>query len=65
MKALLKSIINLEDKARVVNNGRTDSVYFYVNGNNVSVSSPFFEMTEDQQKNELDWFLNGYEFEIN
>lgn len=57
--------VDLSDYSISVNNGRTDGVYFYVNGSNVTVSSYCTELSEDFQRQELEWFLNGTHFEIN
>ena len=51
--------VSLEKYADAINNGRTDGVYFYVNGNNVTVSHPHNQLSEDWQKSEIAWFLKG------
>lgn len=65
MNALVTNSTNLQKRSQVVNAGRTDGTYFYVNGNSVEVSNPSLKMTEEQQISELEWFLNDREFEFN
>lgn len=64
MYAIVLSSENLQRRSEVVNSSRTDGTYFYVNGNSVSVSNPHYEMTSEQQKSELKWFLSDREFTI-
>lgn len=59
MNATVENANGLEAKSNAVNNGRTDGIYFYVNGNHVSVSHPYVELSELRQEEELDWFLTG------
>jgi len=56
---------NLENHATAINNGRTDGLYFYANNGTVSVSHPQCGLSEDVQRMELEWFLNGKKYEIN
>tara|TARA_R110000796_G_scaffold90118_3_gene193810 strand:+ start:463 stop:678 length:216 start_codon:yes stop_codon:yes gene_type:complete len=56
--------VNLENAAKYINRGRTDSTYFYVNGNNVSVSNPYGELSAIEQIIKLEWFLEGRIFEL-
>ena len=60
--AQLQGNVNLEKYADVVNNGRTDGVYFYVNGKNVSVSYVYNQLSEKTQIEELTWFLKGHSY---
>ena len=64
MKATVQNSSNLQKRAEAINTGRTDGTYFYVNGNSVTVSNPFFNITEEGQRLELEWFLNDREFEL-
>lgn len=48
----------------LINNGRTDGVYFYANENRVSVDCWYRQLSEEIQRQELDWFLKGKEYEI-
>lgn len=48
----------------VINNGRTDGVYFYANENRVSVDCWHKQLTKESQIEELNWFLKGKEYEI-
>lgn len=64
MYEIVLSSQNLQRRSEVVNSSRTDGTYFYVNGNSVSVSNPHDEMTSEQQKSELKWFLSDREFTI-
>ena len=57
--AKLQENTNLEQYADAINNGRTDGIYFYVNGKNVSVSYSHNQLTEKTQIEELTWFLKG------
>ena len=57
--AQLHDDVNLEKYADVINNGRNDGVYFYVNGKNISVSYPHNQLSEQSQMEELTWFLKG------
>lgn len=57
--AQLQGNLNLEKYADVINDGRTDGVYFYVNGKNVSVSCAHNQLSEKTQIEELTWFLKG------
>ncbi len=56
---------DLEAYANAINNGRTDGVYFYVNNNTVTVSYAHSQLSEDFQREELEWFLRGKEYIIN
>ena len=60
--AQLQSCIDLEKYADAINNGRTDGIYFYVNGNKVSVSYPHNQLTEEKQIEELTWFLKRHSY---
>ena len=60
--AKLQDSVNLEKYADAINNGRTDGIYFYVNGNTVSVSYCHSQLSEETQKEELNWFLSGRNF---
>jgi hypothetical protein len=63
--ARLLKRVDLSQAAKVVNNGRTDGVSFYVSGcESVTVSAWWYEMSEEKQKSELKWFLKGYEYEL-
>lgn len=63
--AIIKGEVKcLESKAKVINNGRVDDVYFYCNDNRVSVCNPYIQLSESTQKAELDWFLKGYTYTI-
>lgn len=65
MKSLVAQFqgnVNLEKYADAINNGRTDGIYFYVNGNNVSVSCAHNQLSEKTQIEELTWFLKGRSF---
>ena len=64
MKAIVTNTANLEQSANVTNSGRTDGVYFYVNGNSVTVSHPHRVMREEEQTEELNWFLSGKDFKL-
>ena len=66
MIAKLSSVtkLNLDRRADSVNNGRTDGIYFYVNGKHVSVSHPHFKLSIAKQKEELAWFLDDCDFEF-
>lgn len=55
---------SLNAYADAVNNGRTDDRYFYVNGPRVSVSNPYFELSEETQLDELNWFCRGRRYQI-
>lgn len=57
--AQLQDNVNLENYANAINNGRTDGIYFYVNGNKVTVSYCHNKLNEEIQKDELTWFLKG------
>jgi|SanBayMetagenome_1026888.scaffolds.fasta_scaffold09834_11 hypothetical protein len=63
--AILKSECNLDEYADAINNRRADGIYFYVNGKKVSVSYPYSQLSEEMQLEELRWFLDGREYEIN
>ncbi len=52
----------LESLAKIVNNGRTDGVYFYVNEKNVSVHHAHVVLSKEKQVEELDWFLAKKEY---
>jgi hypothetical protein len=65
LTATVKTVCNLALYAKAINNGRTDGIYFYVNDNKVSVSSPYVTLSEAQQLEELGWFLKGKEYDIN
>ena len=52
----------LNNKAKVINNGRTDGCYFYVGSNFVDISNPHHQLSIISQKEELEWFLEGREF---
>ena len=60
--AQLQQNVNLEKYADAINNGRTDGIYFYVNGRNISVSYAHNQLSEKKQKDELTWFLKGHSF---
>lgn len=60
----LKSNCNLDAYANVVNNGRTDGTYFYINQCNVLVCNPHIKLSEETQIEELNWFLKGRDYEI-
>jgi hypothetical protein len=62
--ANLKNSTNLTEAAKVVNNGRNDGIFFYVNGSRVSVASPYVTLSEAQQLEELNWFLKGKVYDI-
>ena len=68
MKTLIAKItdngVNLEKAANYINKGRTDSTYFYVNRNNVSVSNPYTELSKSEQIVKLEWFLEGRTYEL-
>ena len=61
-KILEKDSKQLSEKAKSVNNGRTDGCYFYVSSNFVNISNPHHELPITWQKEELEWFLKGREF---
>jgi len=71
MKTLFATLLtpcpDLSKYADAINNGRTDSVYFYVNGDGdkVSVSYTFGQLSEKAQAEELKWFLSDRNYTIN
>ena len=60
----LKGNCNLDAYAKIVNNGRTDGTYFYINQSDVIVCNPHIKLSEETQIKELNWFLKGKEYEI-
>lgn len=64
MYAAVKDMKNLQDRASVVNSGRTDGYYFYVGDNYVTVDNPDNRPSDDVQKELLEWFLSDREFEL-
>jgi hypothetical protein len=48
-----------------INQGSNDSTYFYVNGKNVTVCSPFCSLSKEHQKSALNWLLEGLEYTLN
>ena len=57
--------LSFEESVKKINNGRTDSTYFYVSGDEVSLSSPFYRLDEKRQKEALIWLLEGLSYELN
>jgi hypothetical protein len=55
---------SLEAYADAVNNGSTSDSYFYVNGHRVSVSNPYYELSEETQLDELNWFCQNRRYQI-
>ena len=47
-----------------VNNGRNDGINFYVNNDIVRVYCWHTQLTEQEQVNLLNWFLDGYNFTL-
>lgn len=64
MYAKVEDAKGLEQRAKATNNGRTGDTYFYVNGDRVSVSNPHFDISEEVQKECLEWFLSDRKFEL-
>ncbi len=62
--ATLNQNYNLEKYADVINDGRNDNIYFYVNGSTVTVSYTYGQLSINEQLSELQWFLNGKDFTI-
>lgn len=60
--AILKNAVDLSKYADAVNAGRTDSTSFYVNDRKVSVSNTYSDLTQEQQIEELSWFLRNHPF---
>jgi hypothetical protein len=55
---------SLEAYADAVNNGSTSDSYFYVNGHRVSVSNPYYELSEETQLDALNWFCQNRRYQI-
>jgi hypothetical protein len=62
--AKIESNANLSNRAKFVNNCRNDDSYFYVNGNQISISNPYREISEEDQLKELIWFIGSSNFTI-
>ena len=56
--------VNLEKASNSINRGSTDSTRFYVNGNKVSVSNIYEELSKREQVLKLKWFLEGRAYEL-
>lgn len=71
MKEKKNLVAILKDKTRDlsrvahrVNRGRTDDVNFYASAGSVSVSVYWYQMSLERQRKELEWFLEGVEYEF-
>lgn len=64
MYAIVEDTTGLEQRERVANSHRSGDTYFYVNGNRVSVENPYFKLSDEAQKELLEWFLDDRKFEI-
>lgn len=64
MIAIVETVKNLQNKANVVNSGRTDGTYFYVNNNCVTVSNPHLKLSDEQQESSLAWFLSDIKYRL-
>lgn len=56
--------LDLRRVAHRVNRGRTDDVNFYASAGSVSVSVYWYQMSLERQREELEWFLEGVEYEF-
>ena len=56
--------LNLNKVAHRVNRGRTDDVNFYASAGSVFVSIYWCDMSLERQRKELEWFLEGKEYEF-
>ena len=56
--------LDLGRVAHRVNRGRTDDVNFYASAGSVSVSVYWYQMSLERQRKELEWFLEGKEYEF-
>ena len=57
MVAKLGIFVDLSHSIKVVNRGRTDGLYFYQNDKNLTISDPHNKLSEETQKEKLEWFL--------
>lgn len=64
MYAIVKNAEGLEGREKSLNSHSSGSIYYYVNGNRVSVSDPFSKLSEEFQIELLKHFLDDREFEI-
>ena len=56
--------LDLNRYARIVENGRTDGVSFYVSTDYVSAYRWHSQLSVDEQTNLLNWFLDGFKYEL-
>ena len=56
--------LDLRRVAHRVNRGRTDGVVFYAGAGSVSVGVYWYQMSLERQRKELEWFLEGVEYEF-
>ena len=59
-----QKMLNLNNYARIIENGRTDGISFYVSTDYVSAYCWHSQLSVDEQKNLLTWFLDGFKFEL-
>lgn len=61
MYAIVEDTTGLEQREKSAN-AHSTSIYFYVNGNRVSVYNPYFKIPDEAQKELLERFLDDRKF---